>query len=61
MQQVKQGNKKKIKGKQRKLVQQEWKLTAKGLLKPLHLSKSSMMLQSLLARYLFIMKFKSAP
>ena len=42
-------------------MQQEWKLTTKGLLKPLHLSKSSMMLQNLLARYLFIMKFKSAP
>ena len=52
----KKGNKNKIKGKQRKLGQQEWKLTAKELLKPLHLSKSSMMLQSLLARYLFIMK-----
>ena len=38
------------------LVQQEWKLTAKELLKPLHLSKSRMMLQSLLAHYLFIMK-----
>ena len=29
-QQVKKGNKNKVKGKQRKLVQQEWKLTAKG-------------------------------
>ena len=46
----------KIKAKQRKLGQQEWKLTAKELLKPLHLSKSRTMLQSLLAHYLFIMK-----
>ena len=54
----KKGNKNKIKGKQRKLGQQQWKLhvTAKELLKPLHLSKSRMMLQSLLAHYLFIMK-----
>ena len=52
----KKGNKNKIKGKERKLGQQEWKLTAKELLKPLHLSKSRMMLQSLLAHYLFIMK-----
>ena len=37
------------------LGQNEWKLTAKKLLKPLHLSKSRM-LQSLLAHYLFIMK-----
>ena len=40
----------------KKLEQKEWKLTAKKLLKPLHLSKSGMMLQSLLAHYLFIMK-----
>ena len=50
------GNKNKIKGKQKKLRQKEWKLTAKKLLKPLHLSKSGIMLQSLLAHYLFIMK-----
>ena len=55
-QQVKKGNKNKIKGKQRKLGQKEWKLTAKELLKPLHLGKSSMMLQNLLVHYLFIMK-----
>ena len=48
--------KNKIKGKQKKLEQKEWKVTAKELLKPLHLSKSRMMLQSLLAHYLFIMK-----
>ena len=46
----------KIKAKKASLWQQEWKLTAKELLKPLHLSKSRMMLQSLLAHYLFIMK-----
>ena len=40
----------------KKLGQKEWKLTAKKLLKPLHLSKSGIMLQSLLAHYLFIMK-----
>ena len=42
--------------KQKKLGQKEWKLTAKTLLKPLHLSKSSMMLQSLLVHHLVIMK-----
>ena len=50
----KKGKKNKIKGKQKKLGQKEWKLTAKELLKPLHLSKSRMMLQSLLVHYLFI-------
>ena len=45
--QEKKGNKNKIKGKQRKLGQKDWKLTAKELLKPLHLSKSRLMLQSL--------------
>ena len=56
-QQVKKGNKNKIKGKQKKKVgQNEWKLTAKELLKPLHLRKSRMMLQRLLAHYFFIMK-----
>ena len=49
-------NKNKIKGKQKKLEQKEWKLTAKKLLKPLHLGKGGIMLQSLLAHYLFIMK-----
>ena len=52
----KKGNKNKIKGKQKKLGQKEWKLTAKDLLKPLHLSKNRMMLQSLLAHYFFIIK-----
>ena len=52
----KKGNKNKIKGKQKKLGRKEWKSTAKELLKPLHLSKSRMMLQSLLVHYLFIMK-----
>ena len=52
----KKGNQNKIKGNQKKLGQKEGKLTAKKLLKPLHLSKSRMMLQSLLAHYLFIMK-----
>ena len=52
----KKGNKNNIKGKQKKLGQKEWKLTAKELLKPLHLCKSGMMLQSLLVHYLFIMK-----
>ena len=55
-QQEKRGNKNKIKGKQKKLGQKEWKLTAKDLLKPLHLSKNRMMLQSLLAHYFFIIK-----
>ena len=54
--QEKKGNKSKIKAKQRKLGQKEWKLTAKDLLKPLHLSKNRMMLQSLLAHYFFIIK-----
>ena len=40
----------------KKLEQKEWKLTAKKLLKPLRLSRSGIMLQSLLAHYLFIMK-----
>ena len=55
-QQEKRENKNKIKGKQKKLGKQEWKLTAKELLKPLHLSRNRIMLQSLLAHYLFIMK-----
>ena len=55
-QQEKKGNKNNVKGKQKKLGQKEWKLSAKELLKPLHLSKSGMMLQSLLVHYLFIMK-----
>ena len=52
----KKGNKNKKKIKQKKLGQKEWKLTAKEFLKPLHLSKSRMIFQSLLAHYLFIMK-----
>ena len=40
----KKGNKNKIKAKQKKLGRKEWKSTAKELLKPLHLSKSRMML-----------------
>ena len=52
----KKGNKNNRKGKQRKLGQKDWKLTAKELLKPLHLCKSGKMLQSLLVHYLFIMK-----
>ena len=51
-QKEKKETKKKIKGKRRKLGQQEWKLTAKELLKPLHLTKNRMLLQSLLAHYL---------
>ena len=53
---TKKGNKNKIKEQKKKLGQKEWKLTAKELLKPLHLCKSGMMLQSLLVHYLFIMK-----
>ena len=41
---TKKGNKNKIKEQKKKLGQKEWKLTAKELLKPLHLSKSRMML-----------------
>ena len=52
----KKGKKNNRKGKQKKLGQKDWKLTAKELLKPLHLCKSGMMLQSLLVHYLFIMK-----
>ena len=52
----KKGNKNKLKGKQKKLGQKEYKLTAKELLKPLHPSKSRMMLQSLSVYYLFNMK-----
>ena len=52
----KKGNKNKKKIKQKKLGQKEWKLTAKEFLKPLHLSKSRMIFQSLLPHYLFIMK-----
>ena len=50
------GHKTKTKGKQKKLARKEWKSTAKEFLKPSHLSKSRMMLQSLLVHYLFIMK-----
>ena len=50
------GNKNKIKGKQKKARAKRMEVNAKELLKPLHLSKSRMMLQSLLAHYLFIMK-----
>ena len=46
----------KLKESKKKLGQKEWKLTAKKLLKPLHLSRNRMMLQSLLAHYLFIVK-----
>ena len=49
------GNKHKIKGKHKKARAKRTE-AAKKLLKPLHLSKSRIMLQSLLAHYLFIMK-----
>ena len=52
----KRGHKTKTKGKQKKLARKEWKSTAKEFLKPSHLSKSRMMLQSLLVHYLFILK-----
>ena len=55
--QEKKGNKSKIKAKQRKLGQKEWKLTAKEPIETiLHLSKNRVMLQSLLAHYFLIMK-----
>ena len=40
----KKGNKNKIKGNQKKLGRKEWKSTTRELMKPLHLSKSRMML-----------------
>ena len=52
----KRGHKTKTKGKPKKLARKEWKSTAKEFLKPSHLSKSRMMLQSLLVHYLFILK-----
>ena len=53
--------KNKIKAKQKKLGQKEWKLTAKDLLKPLHLSKNRMMLQSLLPIISSLSRNKWAP
>ena len=51
------GNKNKIQRKQKKKDRaKRMEVNAKELLKPLHLSKSRMMLQNLLVHYLFIMK-----